>query len=221
VPGVVVTLLRLLGWATVVAGLVGVVRQRAEAERVRRGELTPAARVVDDRPARPYGGLSERLATWVPAPPRSALFRALGMAWASPLTVVGGAVALVSGSMPRWDASLGCLVARDVRGPSGMALRSVGADANAIGHVVLARGSDPSPALLAHEAVHVRQAERLGPLLVVAYLWLGARHGYRDHPLERAARLGARRAVTPAAGRPQASDRPVPSPAPPDATPRR
>jgi hypothetical protein len=197
VPGLLVLVLRVAGWATIVAGVVGVARQRAEAQRVRRGELPPAARVVDDVPQRAYGAISERLATWVPAPPRTAAGRLAGVVWASPLTLVGATVALLSGRVPRWDPTLRCLVARDVGGPSRLALRSVGAQANAIGHVVLARGSTPAPALLAHEAVHVRQAERLGPLLVPAYLWLGARHGYRDHPLERAARLGARRAVTP------------------------
>jgi hypothetical protein len=200
IPVLVVTLLRLAGWATIVAGVVGVARQRAEAQRVKRGELTPAARVVDDLPQRPYGALSARLAGWVPERPRSPAGRLLGFVWAAPLTLVGTGVALVSGRVPRWDPTLGCLVARDVGGPSRFALESVGAQANAIGHVVLARGTAPPPALLAHEAVHVRQAERLGPLLVLAYLWLGARHGYRDHPLERAARLGARRAVTPSAG---------------------
>jgi hypothetical protein len=40
----------------------------------------------------------------------------------------------------------------------------------------------------------MRQAERLGPLLVPTYLWLNAWYGNRDHPLERAARTGARRA---------------------------
>jgi hypothetical protein len=83
-------------------------------------------------------------------------------------------------------------VALGVGGPSGLALRSVGADANAIGAVVLCRQPDPPRFLLAHEVVHVRQAERLGPLLLVGYLWLAARYGYRDHPLERAARVGAR-----------------------------
>ncbi|TVR25673.1 MAG: hypothetical protein EA387_03615, partial [Nitriliruptor sp.] len=195
VPGVVVTLLRLVGWATIVAGIVGVVRQRAEAQRVRRGELPPAARIVDDAPQHPYGALSQRLATWVPERPRTPAGRLLGFVWAAPLTLVGAGVALASGRVPRWDPALGCLVARDVGGPSGVALRSVGAQANAIGHVVLAGAAVPPAGLLAHEAVHVRQAERLGPLLVLAYLWLGARHGYRDHPLERAARLGARRAV--------------------------
>jgi hypothetical protein len=204
VAGVVVTLLRLAGWATIAAGIVGVARQRAEAQRVRRGELPPAARIVDDLPQHPYGAWSRRLATWVPDRPRTPIGRTLGVVWAAPLTLVGAGLALASGRVPRWDPALGCLVARDVGGPSRVALRSVGAQANAIGHVVLAQGTAPPPALLAHEAVHVRQAERLGPLLVPAYLWLGARHGYRDHPLERAARLGARRAVRPSAG-PEAS----------------
>jgi hypothetical protein len=84
-----------------------------------------------------------------------------------------------------------------VRGSSGAALRLVGADANAIGAVVLCRDSTPGPPLLAHEVVHVRQAERLGVALVPLHAGLAARYGYRDHPLERAARLGARRATQP------------------------
>jgi hypothetical protein len=61
---------------------------------------------------------------------------------------------------------------------------------------VLCRTSQPSAALLDHEALHVRQAERLGPLLFPVYVWLNAVYGYRDHPLERGARLGARRRAT-------------------------
>jgi hypothetical protein len=74
-------------------------------------------------------------------------------------------------------------------------MRLVGAGANTVGQVVLCRSTMPSSALLDHEAVHVRQAERLGPLLVPAYLWLNAIRGYRDNPLEHAARLGARRSA--------------------------
>jgi hypothetical protein len=117
--------------------------------------------------------------------------------WAAPLTSIGFLMALAAGRRPRWSDEHRCWVVEGVRGPSGVALRTVGADANAIGQVVLSRSTISSRALLAHEAVHVRQAERLGPLLFPAYLWLAARYGYRDHPLERAARLGARRAVTP------------------------
>jgi hypothetical protein len=81
-----------------------------------------------------------------------------------------------------------------VGGPSALVLGLVGAGANTIGQVVLCRDAEPSRALLDHEAVHVRQAERLGPLLVPTYLWWNAIHGYRDNPLEHAARRGARRA---------------------------
>jgi hypothetical protein len=86
------------------------------------------------------------------------------------------------------------LIATGVSGPSGAALRLVGAGANTIGQVVLCRSEAPSDALLDHEAVHVRQAERLGLLLVPTYLWCNAIRGYRDNPLEHAARLGARAA---------------------------
>ena len=178
--------------ATLVAGVVAVVRQRAEAKAAERGDQPRAGTVVDADPRTPYGPLARRLATWVPPRPRTTLGRVAGALWAAPLTLVGLVFAAVSGASPRWDPTSGCLVTRGVRGPSRVALRSVGAHANAIGHVVLSWREEPSAALLAHEAVHVRQAERLGPLLFVLYVWLGARYGYRDHPLERAARLGAR-----------------------------
>jgi hypothetical protein len=205
---VIVRLLRGLTAATLAAGLVGLVRQRREAAEVRRGERPPPGTAIDDPPRRPYGVVSRRLATWVPAPPRTPVGRVAAAVWAAPLTVVGATVALVSGRVPQWEPDLGCFVTRQVGGASRLALGSVGAHANAIGHVVLAVGDEPSPALLAHEAVHVRQAERLGPLLFPLYVWLGAVHGYRDHPLERAARRGARRA-RPAPGRLDPLDEPV------------
>ena len=178
--------------ATLLAGVVGVVRQRAEDQRVRRGELSPDGPDGDRAPRRAWPAASALIAHWVPGSPRTLGGRLAVTAWSAPLTLVGLAVALVSGARPRWDASRRCLVATGVGGPSGAALRLVGAGANTIGQVVLCRNVDPSPALLDHEAVHVRQAERLGPLLVPAYLWLNALHGYRDNPLEHAARRGAR-----------------------------
>ena len=43
--------------------------------------------------------------------------------------------------------------------------------------------------LRAHEAVHLEQIDRLGPVRFVArYLWLLARHGYERHPMEIEAR---------------------------------
>ena len=188
---------RLVGavWtATLVAGAVGVVRQRSEAQRVRRGELTPDGPDGERAPVVPHRHVAALLSSWVPAPPRTLGGQLAATAWSAPLTLVGLGVALISGARPRWDASRRCLVATGVGGPSGAALRLVGAGANTIGQVVLCRSDTPSETLLDHEAVHVRQSERLGPLLVPAYLWLNALHGYRDNPLEHAARRGARSA---------------------------
>lgn len=178
--------------ATLTAGAVAVARQRRESVQVRRGELTPHAQVVDDPPRRPYGPVGAWFAAWQPAPPRHRLTRVLTVLWAAPLSAVGLVVAGLSGRRPRYEPAHGCLVARGVGGMSRRMLGAVGAHANAVGHVVLSRVPDPSAALLAHEALHVRQAERLGPLLLPTYAWLGAWYGYRDHPLERAARRAAR-----------------------------
>lgn len=183
--------------ATIAAGLVGVLRQRAEAQAVRRGELPSASATAEVAPRREPGGLARRIATWVPDAPSSPAGRLAAALWAGPLTLTGAALALLAGRRPQWDPHLRCFVVRGMRGPSAMALRSVGADANTVGQVVLSHREQPAPGLLAHEAVHARQAERLGVLLVPLYAWLAARYGYRDHPLERAARLGARRGQPP------------------------
>jgi hypothetical protein len=178
--------------ATLLAGLVGVARQRRESERVRRGELPADGPAGARTPLRQPRGPAARLGSWVPAPPRTPAGRLAAGIWSAPLTLVGLSVALASRAEPRWDPARRCLVATGVGGPSGAALRLVGAGANTIGQVVLCRSDHPSPALLDHESIHVRQVERLGPLLVPLYLWLNALHGYRDNPLELAARLGAR-----------------------------
>lgn len=184
-----------VGVATLAAGLVGVARQRSEAGRVRHGLLSPASAIADVAPAREPGPLGSRLAAWAPQRPATVAGRVAAALWASPLTAVGLALAALAGRPPRWDPEHGCLVVEGMRGPSAAALRAVGADANTIGQVVLSRYERTPPTLLAHEAVHVRQTERLGPLLFPAYVWLAARYGYRDHPLERSARTGARRAL--------------------------
>lgn len=192
-------MLRRLTWAalltTLAAGVVGVARQRIEAGQVARGELPRASAAADVPPRVTYGPLAARLASWVPAPPASPASRLAAASWVGPLTVIGLGLALLAGRVPRWSAEHGCFVAEGIRGPSRIALRSVGASANTVGQVVLSTHTETSPALLAHEAVHVRQGERLGPLLFPTYVWLAARYGYRDHPLERAARLGARAVV--------------------------
>ena len=196
------TAVRAAALATLGAGAVGVLRQRSETAAVRRGDLVvpAAARVLP--PHRPAGPVGERLATWVPSRPTGRAGRTAAAVWAAPLTAVGLLVAALGGGARRWDVERGCLVVEVVGGPSAAALRAVGADANAIGQVVLARAPVAPEVLLDHEAVHVRQAERLGPLLFPAYVWLAARYGYRDHPLERAARAGARAARTRRTGPP-------------------
>jgi hypothetical protein len=130
------------------------------------------------------------LARWVPPAPRRRATRALAYVWALPMTAAGLAVGLASGARP--TRSDGVLLFPQARGLAGLLLRAQGYDAMALGHAVIA-ARDPSPALLAHELVHVRQAERLGPFFAPAYGLLWLLYGYGRHPLERAARLGGRR----------------------------
>jgi hypothetical protein len=181
--------------AFLTAGVVAIVRQRREALAVRRGELPRASAAAALPPRRPQPAWAERLAGWVPGRPETPLGRFATTVWSAPLTAIGLLLAALAGARPRWDAGLGCFVVRGAGGPSRLALGAVGASANTVGLVVLSPGATPDPVLLAHEAVHARQAERLGPLLLPAYVALSARFGYRDNPLERAARLGARRAM--------------------------
>lgn len=138
------------------------------------------------------GPVGLRLQTWTPPPPASALTRIVAAVWAAPITMVGLLVGAASATRPRITA--GVVLFAPARGVTGMIIRRRGFAAAGLGHVVIAV-EEPSPALLAHELTHVRQAERLGPLIAPAYLALLAVHGYRDHPMERAARLAAQRLV--------------------------
>lgn len=179
-PGAVATLAGVGGVA------LGVARRLRERAAQRAGRRLPAAQL---------GPLADQLAHWVPAAPASDGVRMVTGAWAGPLTTIGALLAGMGGARAAWDGARGCWVATGVAGPSGWVLSRLGFDANTIGHVVLVRGDTPSAALLDHEAVHVRQAERLGPLLPLLYGACAARYGYRDNPLERAARRGAGEAV--------------------------
>lgn len=181
--------------ALLVTGMVAIVRQRAEARAVNRGILPRASAAAQLPPRRPQPRWAEHLSSWVPPRPATSAGRAVAAVWSGPLTLVGLTLGLLGGVRPRWDPELACFVVRGVHGPSRVALGAVGASANTVGLVVLSPGPAPDPLLLAHEAVHARQAERLGPLLLPLYVFLSARFGYRDNPLERAARLGARGGV--------------------------
>lgn len=132
--------------------------------------------------------IEERLSRWRPSRPAQRPGRILVAAWAAPATVLGFALAAVAGGRRRWDERFGVWVVEDARGPVAELQRVSGWVANTIGYVVIANVSSLSERTLVHEAVHVRQHERFGPLLAPVYLWYWARRGYRDHPLERAAR---------------------------------
>lgn len=179
--------------ATLAAGVVGALRQRSETQRARAGHtirIGPAGLTLAPRRE---GRLSRRLAAWTPAPPRSTLGRVAGTVWASPLTAAGLLMGATTGGRARWDAEHGCLVIEGATRGSARLLKTVGAGANAVGHVVVSTYDEIPPLVLAHEAGHVRQAERLGPLLFPIYLWSSARYGYRDNPIERGARAAAAR----------------------------
>ena len=68
-----------------------------------------------------------------------------------------------------------------------------GASAMTLGHVVLGRDRYLLDATRRHERIHVKQAERWGPLFVPAYLIaslitvLRGRRAYMDNPFEREA----------------------------------
>jgi hypothetical protein len=142
-----------------------------------------------DRPGDP--DWLRELARWVPEPPRTPLGRLLAIVWASPSSLAGLLVGALSGTRP--TVRDGVLLFSGVRGLPGLLLRRGGYAATTLGHVVIAR-RDPSPALMAHELVHTRQAERLGPFAGPVYWYLLARHGYARHPMERAARRAGRSA---------------------------
>lgn len=137
--------------------------------------------------------LLSALARWEPARPSTPVLRALTYAWASPLTLLGLLAGVAAGVAPR--PRDGVLVFSGARGLPSLFFGRRGYAAFAMGHVIVAAAEEPSSALLVHELVHVRQAERLGPLMAPVYVALHALYGYARHPMERAARRAQRRAL--------------------------
>ncbi|WP_234413776.1 signal peptide prediction [Ideonella sp. A 288] len=118
------------------------------------------------------------------------------LAWAAPTTLIG-----LLAAVPMWGlGARGRLVdgvlELSARRP-GAALRALARhlpfEAITLGHVVLAVDARAMRRWRMHERVHVRQAERWGPLFVPLYLgasalcWLRGRDAYRDNPFEREA----------------------------------
>jgi hypothetical protein len=114
--------------------------------------------------------------------------------WASPYTLLGlavGGLALLTGGRAQkrgraiefYGGAAAWLLEVLLGGPAAMTL----------GHVVLGLGPRALDFARDHEAVHIRQYERWGPLFGPAYilcslvLWLRGRDAYRDNPFEREA----------------------------------
>ena len=118
------------------------------------------------------------------------------IAWASPWTLLGllgGLVGLLTGGRAQRTGCViefygGFIVSLLKRAPV-----IGGASAITFGHTVLARTLADLDATRAHEAVHVAQYERWGPLFIPAYLgcsvwlWLRGKHPYWDNPFEQEA----------------------------------
>lgn len=106
--------------------------------------------------------------------------------WALPGTLVG--LLLAASAAARPAVRDGVLDVCGVRGFCALH-RRLGFGAITLGHVVIRNRSPeqaaapPDPALWAHEMVHVRQWEMLGPLMLVLYP-LASVAGYRRNPFE-------------------------------------
>lgn len=120
--------------------------------------------------------------------------RVLGYLWTSPNTLIGLAFVLAAGGRARIFRGV-----LEVHGPgvrwllARMTPAGSTVQAFALGHVVLGGDPDALQRTRVHEAVHVRQYERWGPLFLPAYFLaslltaLRGRDPYLDNPFERAA----------------------------------
>lgn len=150
--------------------------------------LRPGSADEGDAPVGDEPRVVARLATWAPSRPLSRAGRLAGYVWAAPLTAAGLLLGALSGSRPQ--VRDGVLLFTEARGLGGRMLRWRGFGAATLGHAVITARA-PTERLLRHELVHVRQAERWGPLFVPLYVAGLLRYGYRRNPFERAAYAAA------------------------------
>jgi hypothetical protein len=125
------------------------------------------------------------------------VLRMLTYLWALPTTMFGllfvplalfsrGGVRVVSGVIEVHGGIVDFFLRRCTLLPNG-------ASAMTLGHVVLGRDQFLLDATRDHERVHVKQAERWGPLFIPAYLtasivqWARGKRAYDDNPFEREA----------------------------------
>jgi len=114
------------------------------------------------------------------------VIRAIAYLWALPGTVIGLLLGATTLSRPRVR---GRALAFEAAKGFGRLHRRMGFAAITFGHVVVANRSLDGR-LWAHELVHVRQWEILGPIMLVAYP-IASIAGYRRNPFEAAARRKA------------------------------
>jgi hypothetical protein len=125
-----------------------------------------------------------------------ALRKTAGIVWASPYTVLGlliGSIGLLFGGRVRimghaiefYDGGTKWFVHRLPNGQFILALT--------LGHVILGQTDASLDISRKHEAVHISQYERWGPLMLPAYflsscfVFLAGKRFYRDNPFEREA----------------------------------
>jgi len=124
------------------------------------------------------------------------MLRVLAIIWASPYTLIGLCIGLVSvctgghvrvrdGVIEFYDGAVKWLVTRLPGGQFTLAFT--------LGHTILGQTGAALDISYNHEMVHVRQYERWGPFMGPAYLicmlvlWLMGRRPYHDNPFERQA----------------------------------
>lgn len=124
-------------------------------------------------------------------PTMPVIFKILAVIWAAPTSFVGLLILIAFGGGARVRRTGGAF---EVWGPGIQHMferfSPIGAQAMAIGHIVM--GTDPRvlEAVRRHELVHVRQAECLGPFFLPFYLaasaWIYLKGGdwYRENPFE-------------------------------------
>jgi hypothetical protein len=120
--------------------------------------------------------------------------RWMAYVWAAPTTAVGLACLALSAARPRVHHGVVEGVGAGVGWWFDMVAPGREFAAVALGHVVLSRSAELLDEVRAHELVHVRQAERWGPLFLPAYVWasfvawIAGDRPYEDNWFEREAR---------------------------------
>ena len=122
---------------------------------------------------------------------RMPLLRLIGYVWASPNTLIGLVLGLLSFQIPRLVRGV-IVYDGPVRGVLWI-VRAFRRSAITFGHVVLSNRRLEGR-LLAHELHHVRQYERLGPFYIPLYALIWLFKGYERHPFEESARRAEREA---------------------------